>query len=206
VIARPLRAFRVQTLPSQTLPSQTPGAMETEELEGTWPQQTFCQGGDNLQPADCHSKAVTGCSPGRRRRRNANRLGFAVHLAYLRFPDRVLGPNETPPAHLLSGEAGRINPGRRRRDSHRACLAAGMARGTPSEEPRRDCRTTMRNATRPAGVRFGTKRFRRIVAWRAYPSKSIRRFPMVSGRRSRRALSRFVSGLAKASLTPPRWP
>ena len=36
----------------QTLPSQTPGAMETEELEGTWPQQTFCQGGDNLQPAD----------------------------------------------------------------------------------------------------------------------------------------------------------
>ena len=27
--------------------------METEELEGTWPQQTFCQGGNNLQPADC---------------------------------------------------------------------------------------------------------------------------------------------------------
>jgi hypothetical protein len=26
--------------------------METEELEGTWPQQTFCQGGDNRQPAD----------------------------------------------------------------------------------------------------------------------------------------------------------
>ena len=23
-----------------------------EELEGAWPQQTFCQGGDNLQPAD----------------------------------------------------------------------------------------------------------------------------------------------------------
>src|SRR6202795_3158235 len=34
----------------------------------------------------------------RQRRRNANRLGFAVHLAYLRFPGRVLGPNETPPA------------------------------------------------------------------------------------------------------------
>ena len=30
----------------------------------------------------------------RQRRRNANRLGFAVHLAYLRFPGGVLGPNE----------------------------------------------------------------------------------------------------------------
>ena len=38
----------------------------------------------------------------RQRRRNANRLGFAVHLAYLRFPGRVLGPNEIPPAHLLA--------------------------------------------------------------------------------------------------------
>jgi len=28
----------------------------------------------------------------RQRRRNANRFGFAVHLAYLRFPGRVLGP------------------------------------------------------------------------------------------------------------------
>jgi TnpA family transposase len=36
------------------------------------------------------------------RRRNANRLGFAVHLAYLRFPGRVLGPKETPPAHMLA--------------------------------------------------------------------------------------------------------
>jgi hypothetical protein len=27
--------------------------METEELEGTWLQQTFCQGRDNLQLADC---------------------------------------------------------------------------------------------------------------------------------------------------------
>jgi TnpA family transposase len=37
----------------------------------------------------------------RQRRREANRLGFAVHLAYLRFPGRVLGPHETPPAPLL---------------------------------------------------------------------------------------------------------
>jgi TnpA family transposase len=35
------------------------------------------------------------------RRRNSNRLGFAVHLGYLRFPGRVLGPKETPPAHML---------------------------------------------------------------------------------------------------------
>ena len=33
----------------------------------------------------------------RQRRRAANRLGFAVHLAYLRFPGRVLGVEETPP-------------------------------------------------------------------------------------------------------------
>src|SRR3984957_6080871 len=48
----------------------------------------------------------------RQRRRNANRLGFAVHLAYLRFPGRVLGPNEIPPGHLLAFIADqlRINP------------------------------------------------------------------------------------------------
>ena len=48
----------------------------------------------------------------RQRRRNANRFGFAVHLAYLRFPGRVLGPNEIPPAHLLAFIADqlRINP------------------------------------------------------------------------------------------------
>jgi hypothetical protein len=38
----------------------------------------------------------------RQRRRNANRLGFAVHLAYLRFPGRVLGQKETPPAYMLA--------------------------------------------------------------------------------------------------------
>ena len=38
----------------------------------------------------------------RQRRRNANRLGFAVHLAYLRFPGRVLSPKETPSAYLLA--------------------------------------------------------------------------------------------------------
>ncbi|MEA3148847.1 MAG: hypothetical protein QOI53_4512 [Verrucomicrobiota bacterium] len=32
----------------------------TEELEGMWPQQTFCQGSDNLQPADCVLLPVQG--------------------------------------------------------------------------------------------------------------------------------------------------
>lgn len=38
----------------------------------------------------------------RQRRRSPNRLGFAVHLAYLRFPGRALGPAETPPAELVA--------------------------------------------------------------------------------------------------------
>ena len=37
----------------------------------------------------------------RRRRRDANRLGFAVHLAYLRFPGRSLSPTEKPPADMV---------------------------------------------------------------------------------------------------------
>ncbi len=44
----------------------------------------------------------------RRRRHDANRLGFAVHLAYQRFPGRVLGINETPPADVLSFIAGQL--------------------------------------------------------------------------------------------------
>jgi hypothetical protein len=37
----------------------------------------------------------------RRRRRDANRLGFAVHLAYLRFPGRARSAAEVPPANML---------------------------------------------------------------------------------------------------------
>ena len=49
----------------------------------------------------------------RRRRRDANRLGFAVHLAYQRFPGRVLGIDEIPPGDVLSFIAGQlsIDPG-----------------------------------------------------------------------------------------------
>jgi TnpA family transposase len=35
------------------------------------------------------------------RRRPHNRLGFALHLAYLRHPGRVLAPNERPPVAML---------------------------------------------------------------------------------------------------------
>lgn len=36
------------------------------------------------------------------RRRDANRLGFALHLAYLRFPEQVLGASEMPPSVMLA--------------------------------------------------------------------------------------------------------
>lgn len=39
---------------------------------------------------------------GRRRRRPWNRLGFAVQLAYLRYPGRALGVGEEPPAAMLA--------------------------------------------------------------------------------------------------------
>ncbi|HXZ45617.1 MAG TPA: DUF4158 domain-containing protein, partial [Pseudolabrys sp.] len=37
----------------------------------------------------------------RQRRRASNRLGFAVHLAYLRFPGRVMDIDEIPPPDVL---------------------------------------------------------------------------------------------------------
>jgi TnpA family transposase len=44
----------------------------------------------------------------RQRRRAANRIGFAVNLAYLRFPGRVLDIEETPPADMLAFSATQI--------------------------------------------------------------------------------------------------
>jgi len=38
----------------------------------------------------------------RERRRAANRLGFAVHFAYLRFPGRAIGVDEAPPPDMLA--------------------------------------------------------------------------------------------------------
>ena len=44
----------------------------------------------------------------RQRRRATNRLGFAVHLAYLRFPGRALGAEEAPPADMLAFVASQV--------------------------------------------------------------------------------------------------
>lgn len=47
----------------------------------------------------------------RRRRRDVNRLGFAAHLGYLRFPGRVLGTEEVPPPDMLAFIASQIGVG-----------------------------------------------------------------------------------------------
>ena len=44
----------------------------------------------------------------REHRRAANRLGFAVHFAYLRFPGRAIGVDETPPSDMLAFIAARL--------------------------------------------------------------------------------------------------
>jgi TnpA family transposase len=44
----------------------------------------------------------------RQRRRAANRIGFAVHLAYLRFPGRVIGVDENPSPDMLAFLASQI--------------------------------------------------------------------------------------------------
>jgi hypothetical protein len=60
-----------------------------------------------------------------RRRRDPNRLGFAVHLAYLRLPGRVLGAQEDPPSDMLVfiasqiGVAPEVFAGYARRDETR---------------------------------------------------------------------------------------
>lgn len=43
-----------------------------------------------------------------RRRRPANRLGYAVQLGYLRYPGRAIEPGEVPPAAMLAILAGQI--------------------------------------------------------------------------------------------------
>src|SRR5208283_5937201 len=63
------------------------------------------------------------------RRRDANRLGFAVHLAYLKFPGRVLGSEETAAsevvaflAHQLGIESGAYNEYAQRDETRREHL------------------------------------------------------------------------------------
>ncbi|MBM3642610.1 MAG: DUF4158 domain-containing protein, partial [Alphaproteobacteria bacterium] len=47
----------------------------------------------------------------RQRRRDANRLGFAVHLAYLKFPGRVLGSEEAPASEMVAFLAQQLGVG-----------------------------------------------------------------------------------------------
>lgn len=47
----------------------------------------------------------------RQRRRDANRLGFAVHLAYLKFPGRVLGSEEAPASDMVAFLAQQLGVG-----------------------------------------------------------------------------------------------
>ena len=63
----------------------------------------------------------------RQRRRATNRLGFAVHLAYLRFPGRVLGAEEAPPADMLGLHlvADRMRSSRRSRPTRGAAKHVG---------------------------------------------------------------------------------
>ncbi len=44
-----------------------------------------------------------------RRRRPANRLGYAVQLGYLRYPGRAIEPGEVPPASMLAILSGQID-------------------------------------------------------------------------------------------------
>jgi TnpA family transposase len=70
----------------------------------------------------------------RRRRRDANRLGFAVHLAYLRFPGRVIGVGENPPLDMLCFIAEQIGVSDRDFEDYATRLQtpSGSSERTPS--------------------------------------------------------------------------
>jgi TnpA family transposase len=58
----------------------------------------------------------------RQRRRAANRLGFAVQLAYFRYPGRLMRVDETPPEGVLAFIAGQVDA-----QPHDFCDYAGRA-------------------------------------------------------------------------------
>ena len=45
----------------------------------------------------------------RQRRRAANRIGFAIQLAYFRYPGRIMRVDEAPPEDMLTFIAGQID-------------------------------------------------------------------------------------------------
>ena len=50
----------------------------------------------------CYSLSEADISIIKQRRGDANRLGFAIQLCYMRYPGIVLGPNESPDSDLLN--------------------------------------------------------------------------------------------------------
>ena len=44
----------------------------------------------------------------RQRRRAANRIGFAIQLAYFRHPGRIMRVDEAPPEDMLTSSPGRL--------------------------------------------------------------------------------------------------
>ena len=85
----------------------------------------------------------------RERRRAANRLGFAVQLAYFRHPGRIIRVDEEPPGGMLAFIAGQVHAavddfrdyaGRAQtRREHladlQACLVSGIAAASTTVSP-----------------------------------------------------------------------
>jgi len=104
----------------------------------------------------------------RHRRRDANRLGFAVHLAYSKFPGRVLGSEETPApdmvaflAHQLGIESGAYSEYAQRDETRREHLGEIQSHLRVRPFSRGDYRSVAKIATTEA---LGTDRGDVIVA------------------------------------------
>ncbi|MCC7106271.1 MAG: Tn3 family transposase, partial [Chloroflexi bacterium] len=102
------------------------------------------------------------------RRREPNRLGFAVLLAYLRFPGRVLGPEDAPPADMLAYIGGQLGIGAdafslyaQREETRREHLGELQAYLGVRPFGREDYRTTAKVALEEA---TGTDRGEALVA------------------------------------------
>ena len=104
----------------------------------------------------------------RQRRRAANRLGFAVHLAYLRFPGRVLGAEEAPPADMLAFIASQIEC-----EPDEFAYTRGVAKRVGSisanSRPISTCALSGARTLAPSLMSQSNRRPARIVATRSFP-------------------------------------
>jgi hypothetical protein len=104
----------------------------------------------------------------RQRRRDGNRLGFAVHLAYSKFPGRVLGSEEAPApdvvaflAHQLGIELGAYGEYAQRDETRREHLGEIQSYLRVRPFSRGEYRSVAKIATEEA---IGTDRGHAIVA------------------------------------------